>query len=98
MGDFRIVIEAMGNHGCQREKASEEYVVGCEQHGCPDCMVRELVRRMKRGGVTLHKAEIVHWPADMDGRNYPEDNEVRDNLLTGIRSGKFPEFSRYHRN
>lgn len=98
MGDFRIVIEAMGGHGCQREKATGEHVIGCEQHGCPDCMVRELVRRMKRAGVTLHCAEIVHWPADMEGRGYSTEGEVRDNLLTGVRTGKFPEYERYNRN
>jgi hypothetical protein len=95
MGDFRIVIEAMGGHGCQRERGDGDHVVGCEQHGCPDCMTRELVRRMKRAGVSLHKAELVHWPADMEGRNYNKDSEVRDDLLTGLRSGRFPEYERY---
>lgn len=97
MGDFRLVIEALGSHGCQRDKATGDHVVGCEQHGCPDCMARELVRRMKRSGVQLHRAEIVHWPSDMDGKGYLKDNEVRDDLITGMRSGKFPEYERYRR-
>ncbi|SRR6266571_77835 len=98
MGDFRIVIEAMGGHGCQREKGDGDHVIGCEQHGCPDCMVRELVRRMRRGGVTLNKAEIVHWPADMEGHGYSLNHEVRDDLLTGLRRGTFPEYERYQRD
>lgn len=97
MGDFRVVIEALGGHGCQREKGDGDFVVGCEARDCPDCMVRELVRRMKRGGCTIHKAEIVHWPADMEGRSYDKAQEVRDDLLTGLRSNTFPEYERYQR-
>jgi hypothetical protein len=50
---------------------------------------------MKRAGVTVNKAEIIHWPADMEGRNYSPSQEVKDDLLTGQRAGAFPEYERY---
>lgn len=94
MGDFRITIEALGGHGCQREIKDGGHVVGCERRDCPDCMARELVRRMKRAGMTLHKAEIVHWPHDFvpphgGTPTYSLEQEVRDDLLTGQRHGSF---------
>lgn len=93
MGDFRITIEALGGHGCQREKGDGETVIGCERTGCPDCMARELVRRLKRSGTTVKVAEIKHWPADMPG--YTAERQVTDDLLTGVRTGAFPERERY---
>lgn len=95
MGDFRVVVEAMGSHGCERGYGNGAYVVGCERPGCTDCITREYVRRLKRAGATVHMAELVHWPADMKDRGYEKDKEVRDNLLTGIRIGNFPELERY---
>jgi hypothetical protein len=93
MGDFRVTVEALGGHGCQREKGDGETVIGCERQGCPDCMAREFVRRLKRSGATVKLAEIRHWPADMPG--YTAEREVRDNLLTGQRAGEFPERNQY---
>lgn len=93
MGDFRIVVEAVGGHGCQREKGNGETVIGCERQGCPDCMARELVRRLKRSGTTVKVARIDHWPADMPG--YTPEGQVTDDLLTGLRTGAFPERDRY---
>lgn len=93
MGDFRVTVEAVGGHGCERDKGTGETVVGCERQGCPDCMAREFVRRLKRSGATLKKAEIQHWPADMPG--YTAEGEVHDDLLTGVRTGAFPERERY---
>lgn len=93
MGDFRVTVEALGSHGCQREKGTGETVMGCERPGCPDCIAREFVRRLKRSGATVKLAEIVHWPADIPG--YSKQGEVRDNLLTGERTGEFPERTQY---
>jgi hypothetical protein len=93
MGDFRVVVEAVGGHGCQREKGTGETVIGCERTGCPDCMAREFVRRLKRSGAQVKKAEIQHWPADLTG--YTVEGQVHDDLLTGVRTGEFPERARY---
>lgn len=97
MGDFRIVIEACGGHGCDRHVKDGGSVFGCRHMNCPDCMVRELVEAMQRKGMSLHKAEIVHWPADFihpsmppgSVSSYKKETEVRDNLLTKKRSGSF---------
>jgi hypothetical protein len=93
MGDFRVTVEALGGHGCQREQGDGETVIGCERSGCPDCMAREFVRRLKRSGATVKLAKIQHWPADLPG--YAPEGEVRDDMLTGVRTGAFPERDRY---
>ncbi len=93
MGDFRVVVEAVGGHGCQREKGTGETVMGCDRQGCPDCMAREFVRRLKRSGAQVKVARIEHWPADLPG--YTAERQVNDDLLTGERTGEFPERNRY---
>jgi hypothetical protein len=93
MGDFRVIVEAVSGHGCQREKGTGETVLGCERPGCPDCLAREFLRRLKRSGATVKLAQIVHWPADLPG--YTAEREVRDDMLTGVRTGEFPERARY---
>jgi hypothetical protein len=82
----------MGGHGCQREKGDSESVVGCERSNCPDCMARELVRRLKRANETVKVARIEHWPADL---GYSPEGTITDDLMTGIRTGTFPERDRY---
>jgi len=92
MGDFRVTVEALGGHGCERDKGDGEAVIGCERTGCPDCMAREFVRRLMRSGATVKLAQIEHWPASL---GYDPAGEVRDDLLTGVRTGAFPEQSQY---
>lgn len=92
MGDFRVTVEAQGGHGCERGLGHGDVVLGCDRPGCPDCLAREFVRRLKRSGTKVNTAVIQHWPADM--RGYTPEGEVRDDLLTGKRSGKFPEYER----
>lgn len=87
MGEFRVTVTAVGGHGCQRQYGDGEHVVGCERPGCPDCITREYVRRLKRSGATVSAAEILHWPREV--------GQVRDDLLTGERRGTFPERDRY---
>ena len=82
MGDYRIVVEATGGHGCQRELGDGASVPGCGQKGCPDCIAREFVARLKASGQTMRSATLTHWPG--------EPSEVSDDLLSGIRKGAFP--------
>lgn len=97
MGDFRIVVEAMGGHGCMREVGDGQTVIGCNRPGCPDCIAREFVRRLQRSGAQIHQANLVHWPADFINPHtdapagYTIENQVRDNLVTGKRYGSFAE-------
>ena len=92
MGDFRVTVEAVGEHGCLRGLGDGDTVLGCDRPGCPDCLAREYVRRLKRSGTHVNKAVIQHWAADLPG--YSAKGEVRDDLLTGKRSGQFPEYER----
>lgn len=88
MGDFRVVVDAVGSHGCERDIGHDSHVVGCERPGCSDCIAREYVRRLKRCGILVRKAVIIHWPDSKE--------KVTDNLVTGKRTGWFPEYPRYH--
>ena len=81
MGQFLVAIDAVGNHGCEREIKDGKAVIGCEKPHCTDCMVRELVRRLKRSGATVAEATITHWPQ--------QEVPIVDDLLTGIRKGSF---------
>lgn len=84
MGHFRVDIDAVGGHGCQRELKSGAMVPGCGKATCPDCAVRELVMKLKQLGCFNHspaKATIRHWPG--------QKGEVIDDLLTEVREGSF---------
>jgi hypothetical protein len=87
MGQFRVVIDAVGGHGCMREVKDGENVIGCERVGCPDCQVRELVRRMKRAGTQISVARIEHWPEQQEVP--APTGKIVDDLLTGRRAGSF---------
>lgn len=89
MGDFRVTVEAVGGHGCERDKGDGETVAGCALPHCPDCMARDFVKRLSESGATVKLAQLRHWPADLPG--YTAEREVRDDLLTGVRTGTFPE-------
>lgn len=63
MGDFRIVVDATGGHGCQREKGTGEGAIfGCRSQTCPDCITQEYVAKMKAAGHHVSKAVLIHWP------------------------------------
>jgi len=81
MGQFIVHVDAVGNHGCQREVRDGGQVTGCGAPGCTDCATRDYVRRLKETGAAVSAATVTHWPGS--------EAEVRDNLLTGVRSGSF---------
>ena len=82
MGQFRVEVTAVGGHGCQRQvKDSEQLQQFCGSPSCPDCEAREFVRRIKRQGHMLEKAELIHWPGTV--------GEVRDDLISFKRKGNF---------
>lgn len=92
MGTFRIEVQAVGGHGCQREVKDGEVVQGCGHERCPDCIARKFVNELKAAGVYFgvstsadraptEYAKLTHWPG--------QSGEVRDDLLTGVRSGSF---------
>lgn len=90
MGTFRVELQAVGNHGCQREAKNGEQVEGCRQPGCVDCITREYVEKLKASGAlfdttgnrdSIGYALLTHWPG--------QHGTVTDNLLTGTRNGSF---------
>lgn len=84
MGTFRVEVEAVGGHGCQREVKDGEVVTGCGQPSCPDCITREYVAKLRSTGAYFEQggyAKLTHWPG--------QQSAVVDDLLTGVRSGSF---------
>lgn len=62
MGNFRIVINAVGGHGDKRSLKDGEKNYGCLSMTCPDCLAREFVETLKRRGSTIESATLEHWP------------------------------------
>jgi hypothetical protein len=63
MGNFRLVIDAVGGHGCQREVKDGGTVIGCGRMDCPDCVAGALVTELaKRTGSSIQSASLTHWP------------------------------------
>jgi hypothetical protein len=81
MGNFRIEIEAFGGHGCQREVKDGGTVEACGSPFCPDCLTRNFVSGLTAQGNDVKTATFTHWPG--------EPGEVKDDLLTGKRTGNF---------
>jgi hypothetical protein len=80
MGNFRIEVNAVGSHGCQREKKRGSKIEDCGQPSCPDCMARRFVAELKAKGASVNDALLIHWP---------NNEAIVDNLLTGERRGSF---------
>ena len=92
MGDFRIIIDAVGGHGQDRSKKDGEVVdfkEGNPDANTPESIAQELIEKLKSNGCSVQKATVTHWPAD----NYPEGREVGkevvDDLITGVRKNQF---------
>lgn len=81
MGNFVIHIEAVGGHGCQRDKKAGAVVEDCGEPNCPDCNARQLVKKLGAGGNSIVRATLTHWPEG--------PGTVVDNLKTGVRSNSF---------
>lgn len=63
MGNFRIVVNAVGGHGDNRSLKDGQVNWGCMSMNCPDCLAREFVATLKRRGITVESATLEHWPA-----------------------------------
>lgn len=62
MGDFRITVNAVGGHGCQRDAKDGDKVSGCGSMRCPDCITAKYIADLARSGAMLKDAKIQHWP------------------------------------
>lgn len=82
MGNFRIVIDAVGGHGVDREVKDGETVNHfAEGMQTPDALAKQMVNYLKANGIEPDSAKLIHWPEQTD--------EVTDDLLTGVRKGNF---------
>jgi hypothetical protein len=92
MGDFRIVIEAVGGHGQDRDKKTGD-VVDFLQGGdrTPEALALKFIEAMKEAGMTPNQAYIVHWPLDNYGGQLKNNrsSQIVDDFLTGKRNGSF---------
>jgi len=87
MGTFRVEIEAVGGHGCQRlvgdgevkkDRCQDEYYQ--DKYYCVDCAVKEFVEELKKKNNVV-SATLTHWPGT--------PQEITDDLLTMKRKGAF---------
>lgn len=87
MGDFRIVINAVGGHGQDRGKKDGEIVdFTIDGEYAPEAMAERFVNDLMCWGVNIQDAKVIHWPIDnYEGRT----SEIVDDLLTGVRKGNF---------
>lgn len=83
MGQFRVTVTAVGNHGCLRDVTKDAAAIktGCGQANCTDCITRRYLDELRASGASVEQAHIHHWPG--------QPGEVLDNLITGQRSGSF---------
>lgn len=95
MGDFRIIIDAVGGHGQDREKKDGETVdfthSGSGYHSSknPEAIAQVLIAALQGTGCSIQGAKVIHWPSD----NYPDQREagkeIVDDLITGKRTNNF---------
>ena len=92
MGDFRIIINAVGGHGQDRNKKNGE-TVDFSKDGTtsPEAIAKEFVDKLKASGVNVEEASVIHWPLDNYGGQLKNGriNQIVDDLLTGKRTGSF---------
>ncbi len=82
MGNYRITVNAVGNHGHDRGKKHGEQVdFAAGGDRTPDALAAKLVADLKAAGESVQEATVTHWPG--------QDGSVIDNLLTGKRIGSF---------
>lgn len=102
MGNFRIVIDAVGGHGQDRGKKDGEVVDFTKQSesyhsdDTPEAIAKRAVDELKAKGTNVLHAKVYHWPADTVYQGepiVPIDNNgkecITDDLITGIRKGQF---------
>ena len=74
MGDFRIVIESAGNHGCNRAVKEGEEFYGCGRMDCPDwrrAARRRLHHRPPREQAPQGPVLVLGTGSGLDARGRP---------------------------
>lgn len=83
MGNFRIVINAVGGHGADRDTKDGETVNFYKNgNNTPDALAKFVTEALRYvTGALIDSATLTHWP--------DEPCEVIDDLVTGKRTGNF---------
>lgn len=84
MGDYRVTIAGVGNHGCDREaKAGGELdPMLCDSKDCIDCRATEFIEEFnKNTGGGIQSATLEHWPSQSPSG--PVDDLVNKTRLKG---------------
>lgn len=92
MGDFRIVINAVGGHGQDRDKKNGETVdFSKDSPNAPEALAKEFVEKLKASGCSIDDATVTHWPLDNYGGQLKNgrSTQIVDDLITGKRTGSF---------
>lgn len=94
MGDYRIVIDAVGGHGQDRDKKDGEVVdFAKDSLNSPEAQAVAFVKQLQSSGNSVVKAKVIHWPSDNYGgpsqNNRDPEKEIVDDLITGVRKGNF---------
>ena len=80
MGQFIFTLDAVGNHGAERDIGDGGTLTGADERTV-DHVLFETVEKLKAAGCSIAKADLVHWPG--------QSAEVTDDLLTKPRQGGF---------
>jgi hypothetical protein len=100
MGDFRIVIDAVGGHGQDRENKSGSGINfgdPADDYPTPEALALKFVEELKAKGNSVQGAKVIHWPLEALGHDgqYTDQlkngrsSQIVDDLLTGKRVGNF---------
>ena len=83
MGNFRIVIDAVGGHGTDRDvKDGETVNFYKDGNKTPDALAKFITESLKwTANCQINSATLIHWPG--------ESTQVVDDLITGKRTGQF---------
>lgn len=80
MGNWRLTLSGVGDHGANRSTSHGETVTD-RSDARVDEICQRFVQELKEAGGTVNEATLHHWPGT--------SSEVVDNLLTGKRLGSF---------
>ena len=66
MGNYKIEIEAVGGHGCDRKAQPGEALHLPHDENCPDCIAKRFVEQLGKSGSSVMYATLTHWPENPD--------------------------------
>lgn len=80
MGQFIFKVDAVGNHGAEREVGDGGTLSGTDEVTV-DHFFFDAVEKLKAAGCSVTEAKLIHWPG--------QSSEVTDDVLSKVRHGSF---------